>query len=363
LSTLFTETRIGKMRLKNRFIRSATWENLATEDGHMTDKLYAIYEELAKGEVGLIVTGYANIVEEEKPNAGMMGMYNDSFIDEYKKLTELVHSNDAKIVMQLAYGGTKTTHNVGERVIYAPSEVCERGTQTLGKAMTKDEIDYIIKAFAQASRRAQQSGFDGVEIHAAHSYLINQFLSPYYNQRQDEYGGSLDNRIRLLVEIYAEIRKLVGNEYPILVKLTASEFFDGGLTFDETRIICKKLAAIGVDAIIISGNIHGKASTMIGESFDGYNIQQQGYFHEYGQVISAEVNVPIITVGGLSDISAIEEIANTTNIQCFAISRPLLAEPHLIKRWKEGNRAPVDCERCSKCRTRRGNFCVVHKKR
>jgi 2,4-dienoyl-CoA reductase-like NADH-dependent reductase (Old Yellow Enzyme family) len=98
-------------------------------------------------------------------------------------------------------------------------------------------------------------------------------------------------------------------------------------------------------------------------SFDGYNIQQQGYFHEYGQVISAEVNVPIITVGGLSDIRAIEEIANTTNIQCFAISRPLLAEPHLIKRWKEGNRAPVDCERCSKCRTRRGNFCVVHKKR
>jgi 2,4-dienoyl-CoA reductase-like NADH-dependent reductase (Old Yellow Enzyme family) len=363
LSTLFTETRIGKMRLKNRFIRSATWENLATEDGHMTDKLYAIYEELAKGEVGLIVTGYANIVEEEKPNAGMMGMYNDSFIDEYKKLTELVHRNNTKIVMQLAYGGTKTTHNVGKRVIYAPSEVCERGTQTLGKAMTKDEIDYIIKAFAQASRRAQQSGFDGVEIHAAHSYLINQFLSPYYNQRQDEYGGSLDNRIRLLVEIYAEIRKLVGSEYPILVKLTASEFFDGGLTFDETRIICKKLAAIGVDAIIISGNIHGKASTMIGESFDGYNIQQQGYFHEYGQVISAEVNVPIITVGGLSDISAIEEIANTTNIQCFALSRPLLAEPHLIKRWKEGNRAPVDCERCSKCRTRRGNFCVVHKKR
>ncbi len=363
MSTLFTETRIGKMRLKNRFIRSATWENMATEDGHMTDKLYAIYEELAKGEVGLIVTGYANIVEEEKPNAGMMGMYNDSFIDEYKKLTELVHRNDAKIVMQLAYGGTKTTHNVGKRMIYAPSEVCERGTQTLGKAMTKDEIDYIIKAFAQASRRAQQSGFDGVEIHAAHSYLINQFLSPYYNQRQDEYGGSLDNRIRFLVEIYAEIRKLVGNEYPILVKLTASEFFDGGLTFDETRIICKKLAAIGVDAIIISGNIHGKASTMIGESFDGYNIQQQGYFHEYGQVISAEVNVPIITVGGLSDISAIEEIANTTNIQCFAISRPLLAEPHLIKRWKEGNRAPVDCERCSKCRTRRGNFCVVHKKR
>lgn len=363
LSTLFTETRIGSMALKNRFIRSATWENMATEDGHMTDKLYAIYEELAKGEVGLIVTGYANIVEEEKPNAGMMGMYNDSFIDEYKKLTELVHINDSKIVMQLAYGGTKTTHNVGERVIYAPSEVCEKGTQTLGKAMTKDEIDYIIQAFAQASRRAQESGFDGVEIHAAHTYLINQFLSPYYNRREDKYGGSLDNRMRLLLEIYAEIRKVVGDEYPILVKLTASEFFEGGLTFDETRIVCQKLEAIGVDAIIISGNIHGKANTMIGEAFDGYTLQQEGYFHEYGHIISEEVNVPVITVGGLTDIDAIEEIANNTNIQYFALSRPLLSEPHLIKRWKEGNRAPVECERCSKCRTKRGNFCVVNKKR
>lgn len=363
MSTLYKETRIGNMTLKNRFIRSATWENMATDEGHMTDKLYAIYEELAKGEVGLIITGYANIVEEEKPNAGMMGMYNDSFIDEYKKLTELVHTYDAKIAMQLAYGGTKTTHNVGERVIYAPSEVCEIGTQTLGKAMSQDEIDYIVQAFAQASRRAQQSGFDGVEIHAAHTYLINQFLSPYYNRREDQYGGSLDNRMRLLLEIYAEIRKLVGDEYPILVKLTASEFFEGGLTFAETRVICKKLETIGVDAIIISGNIHGKASTMIGECFDGYTIQQEGYFHEYGQVISEEVNVPVITVGGLTDIAAIEEIADKTNIQYFALSRPLLSEPALIKRWKDGDRSPVECERCSKCRTRRGNFCVVNKDR
>ncbi|MGR5140182.1 NADH:flavin oxidoreductase [Photobacterium sp. DNB23_23_1] len=363
MSTLFSETRIGRMTLKNRFMRSATWENMATEDGHMTDKLYAIYEELAQGEVGLIVTGYANIVEEEKPNAGMMGIYNDSFIDEYKKLTELVHLNDSKIVMQLAYGGTKTTFNLGDRVILAPSEVPEIGTQTLGKAMTKDDIDYIVKAFAEASLRAQKSGFDGVEIHAAHTYLINQFLSPYYNRREDEYGGSLENRMRFLMEIYAETRKLVGDEFPILVKLTASEFFEGGLTFDETRIVCQELEKVGVDAIIISGNIHGKANSMIGQSFDGHTLQAEGYFHEYGHAISQEVNVPVITVGGLTDIAAIEKIAANTTIQYFALSRPLLSEPHLIKRWKEGDRAPVECERCSKCRTKRGNFCVVNKER
>ncbi|OZS41667.1 NADH:flavin oxidoreductase [Photobacterium sanguinicancri] len=363
MSILFSQGRIGNMTLKNRFVRSATWENMATEDGHMTDKLYAIYEELAQGEVGLIVTGYANIVEEEKPNAGMMGMYNDSFIDEYKKLTELVHTNDSKIVMQLAYGGTITTYNVGERIIFAPSDVPEMGTKTQGKAMTKDEIDYIVEAFAQASRRAQESGFDGVEIHAAHTYLINQFLSPYYNRREDQYGGSLENRMRFLVEIYTAIRKLVGDDFPILVKLTATEFFEGGLTFDETRIICKQLEAIGVDAIIISGNIHGKANDMIGQQFDGYTLQEEGYFHQYGDVISQDVSVPVITVGGLSDVDAIEAIAENTNIQYFALSRPLLAEPHLIKRWQSGDKAEVDCERCSKCRTRRGNFCVVYKKR
>jgi len=363
LSTLFTETHIGKMTLKNRFMRSATWENMATEDGHMTDKLYAIYEELAQGEVGLIVTGYANIVEEEKPNAGMMGMYNDSFIAEYQKLTQLVHDNDSNIVMQLAYGGTKTTHDLGERVIYAPSEVPEKGTQTLGKAMTKDEIDYIVDAFAQASLRAQKSGFDGVEIHAAHTYLINQFLSPYYNQREDEYGGSLENRMRFLLEIYTSTRKLVGDDFPILVKLTASEFFEGGVTFDETRSVCKKLEEIGVDGIVVSGNIHGKADTMIGEYHDGFTIQAEGYFHEYGHAISQDVNIPVITVGGLTDFDAIEAIANNTGIEYFALSRPLLSEPHLVKRWKEGDRSPVECERCSKCRTKRGNFCVVNKDR
>ncbi len=187
--------------------------------------------------------------------------------------------------------------------------------------------------------------------------------SPYYNRREDEYGGSLENRMRFLLDIYAKMRQVVGDDYPILVKLTACEFFDGGLSFAETRAICKKLQAVGVDAIEISGNIHGKAESLVGQRFDGYQIHKQGYFLEYGKVISAEIDVPVITVGGLADIETIEEIARQTNIQYFAIARPLLSEPHLIKRWKAGDRRPGICEKCSKCRTRRGNFCVVHNKR
>ncbi|WP_261815605.1 NADH:flavin oxidoreductase [Vibrio gallicus] len=363
MSKVFTQTQIGNLTLKNRFVRSATWENMATEEGHMTDKLYGIYKELAEGGVGLIVTGYANIVPEEKPNAGMMGMYDDSFIEEYQALTDLVHQRDSKIVMQLAYGGTKTTYNLGERVIFAPSNVPEKGTNTQGKAMTLDEIDYIVQAFAKATLRAKQSGFDGVEIHGAHTYLINQFLSPYYNQRTDQYGGSLENRMRFLIEIIEQSRKLVGESFPILVKLTATEFFEGGLTFYETRVICKKMEQIGVDGLIISGNIHGKAIDMVGQSFDGHTLQQEGFFHQYGAVISQDVNIPVITVGGLTDIAAIEQIAESTNIQCFALSRPLLSEPDLVNRWQSGDRSESLCETCSKCRTKRGNFCIVNKER
>jgi 2,4-dienoyl-CoA reductase-like NADH-dependent reductase (Old Yellow Enzyme family) len=261
--------------------------------------------------------------------------------------------------MQLAYGGTKTTYNVGNRVIYAPSEVPERSTNVLGKPMTKEDIIYIIDAFAKASKRAKEAGFDGVEIHGAHTYLINQFLSPYYNRRSDEYGGSLENRMRFLIEIYNKIRETVGKDFPILVKLTATEFFEGGLTFNETKLICKKLESIGIDAIEISGNIHGKAKSMVGEIFDNYELKEEGYFLEYAKIISELVNIPIITVGGFRDYNNMEKILNETNIDYFALSRPLLAEPNLIKRWKDGDKSKAKCVRCSKCRTKDGNYCIV----
>lgn len=361
MKRLFEEAKIGNILLKNRFIRSATWENMTTKDGHMTEELYNIYEKLASSDVGLIITGYANIIKEEQPNPGMMGIYNDSFINEYKKLTELVHQYDSKIIMQIAYGGTKTNYKVGKRLIYAPSEIPERSTNVTGKVMTKDEIELVINAFADAAKRIQESGFDGIEIHGAHTYLINQFLSPYYNKRTDEYGGSLENRMRFLVEIYNKIREKVGNDFTILVKLTASEFFEGGLSFDETRLICKKLESIGVDAIEISGNIHAKAKSMVGQVFDGHQIRKEGYFVEFAKIISSEVNVPIITVGGFKDINEIEKILNESNIKLFALSRPLLAEPHLIKRWKSGYKKEAICLSCSKCRTKEGNFCVIYK--
>ena len=361
MNKIFDNIQIGKLDIRNRLVRSATWENMATETGHMTEKLYNIYEELADSEIGLIITGYANVVKEEKPNPGMMGIYEDSFIEEYKVLTDLVHQKGSKIVMQIAYGGTKTTYNVGERIIFAPSEVAELGTNTLGKEMTLEEIKEMVVAFGQAARRVRESGFDGVELHAAHTYLINQFLSPYYNRRTDEYGGNLENRMKFLVEVCQEMKKQTAEDYPLIVKLTATEFIENGQTFEDTKIIAKKLEEIGVTAIELSGNIHGKASKMSGEVFDGYEIKKEGYFTEYAKVISEEINIPVITVGGFREPGQIEELLNESKIEAIAISRPLICEPNLAKRWAEGDIRKAKCVSCSRCRTSEGNYCTVFK--
>lgn len=361
MKKIFEPSAIGTMVLKNRLIRSATWENMTTPDGHMTEQLYALYETLAASEVGMIITGYANIVAEEQPNPGMMGIYDDSFIEEYQKLTQLVHQQGSKIVMQLAYGGTKTTYKVGERVIFAPSEVPERSTKVAGKAMTKEEIQYIIGAFGKAAARAKAAGFDGVELHGAHTYLINQFLSPYYNRRTDEYGGSLTNRMRFLMEIYEEVRSRVGEDFPILVKLTCSEFFEGGLDFTEAMAICKAVAQKGADAIELTGNIHGKANKMTGEVYDNHQIAKEGYFLDYAKEAAEALAIPVIAVGGFRTLEMIEQVIGETAIDYVALSRPLLAEPSLIRRWKAGDRKKAKCVSCSRCRTAEGNYCVVFK--
>lgn len=362
MSKLFEKVNLLGFETKNRFVRAATWENYATEDGHITDKLFEIYKNLAKNEVGTIITGYANIVKEEKPNAGMMGIYDDSFIEEYKKLTSICHKYNSKIILQLAYGGTKTTYNVGERTIFAPSVVKELSTGTVGVEMTKNDIEYIIDSFAKSAKRAKESGFDGVEIHGAHTYLINQFLSPYYNKRTDEYGGSIENRFRFLKNIYLRIREEVGNNYSVLVKITATDFFEGGLTFEETKKLCIMLEELGVTALEVSGNIHGKAKGMVGEVFDGIAIEKEGYFINYAKEIKRLVNIPIITVGGFTTLKGIEEKFEETGIDFFGLSRPLISEPDLIKQWKNDKNKKARCIRCSKCRTSEGNYCTIFDK-
>ncbi|WP_034440411.1 NADH:flavin oxidoreductase [Clostridium ihumii] len=370
MKSLFDKTKLLDMEMKNRFIRGALWEALASNDGHLTKELSDVYEELAKGGVGTIITGYAFVTKGEQPNEGMMGIYDDSFIEEYKCFTDKIHSYGANIIMQIVYGGFMTNYNVGKRTIWGPSTMQNEVTKTLAKEMTKDEIKYLVDAYAEAANRVKRSGFDGVEIHSGHGYLLSQFLSPYYNKRTDEYGGCIENRGRIIFEIYEAIRKKVGKDFPILIKLNSSDYVkEGGLTKEDSLFVATKLSEMGIDAIEVTGgnesikevvdNNLGAARTKVVTS-----KERESYFKDYATELAEKVNVPVILVGGNRHFEVMEELLNETKIEYFTLSRPLTAEPDLINKWKNtDNKKKPKCVSCNMCYNTPGKRCIMNIKR
>jgi 2,4-dienoyl-CoA reductase-like NADH-dependent reductase (Old Yellow Enzyme family) len=356
----FEETRIKSMKLKNRLVRSATWENMADEKGHMTDDLFSVYEGLARGGVGMIITGYAFILREEQPNPGMMGIYDDTFIDEYRRLTDMVHSHGSKIVMQIVYGGSFSGYPAEGRLIWSPSGVADLATSIVPKPMSKEEIRRLITAFGDAANRVKDAGFDGVQIHGAHSYLLSQFMNPYYNRRTDEYGGSIENRARIILEVYEEIRQRVGADYPVLIKINSEDFIEGGATREDSFALSKMLDERGIDAIEISGGGAGSGEKIpVRRKID--SREKEGYHAPHAARIAEQINAPVLVVGGLRSLEVIEELLEKTSIALFSLSRPLLAEPDLPNRWQSNNRAKSRCVSCNGCAKMPpgGNRCVV----
>lgn len=362
MKELFEKTSINGLELKNRFIRSATWERMADDKGHLTERLLNVYEKLAEGGAAAIITGYAFVVEDEQPNARMMGIYNDSFIEEYKKLTDAVHKRGSKIILQIVYGGSFTWYNTGERVIWGPSAVTNKVSNVTPKEMTLEEIRILIEAFGDAALRAKKSGFDGVEIHGAHSYLLNMFLSPFFNVRGDQYGGSAENRARIIYDIYDNTRAKTGKEFPILIKLNCSDFMgDKGFTFAECKEICRNLAAKGIDAIEISGGPVFRAPKPEKDpsGFPEESIGKESYFAAYAKEIARTVDIPVILVGGNRSVETMENILTDSSVEYFSISRPLLSEPDLINKWSGERSYKPRCISCNKCFDENGNTCYL----
>jgi len=359
MKTLFDETVLGGIKLKNRFIRAATWENMADRQGRMTDKLTKVYEDLAKGGVGLIITGYARVMQDEQPRPGMMGIYDDSFIEEYKNLTEMIHKNGCKIILQIAYGGSNTDYKVKDRKIWGPSAVAHQVYGTVPNEMTKEDIRMLGNAFTSAAERAQASGFDGLEYHASHGYLLSQFLTPFYNKRNDEYGGAIENRARIIYEIYEQSRNRVGSNFPLIIKLHCSDFMEQGFTFEESKIVCQELAKRGIDAIEISGGNFFSPPEVSPVRMNIKSPEEESYFREYAAEIARIVNVPIILVGGNKSFEVMAGILSNSEIEYFSLSRPLLSEPDLINKWKIDSRTKARCMSCNKCWDDNGNTCVI----
>jgi 2,4-dienoyl-CoA reductase-like NADH-dependent reductase (Old Yellow Enzyme family) len=362
MKQLFEKSSINGLELKNRFIRSATWERMADGNGHLTEKLIKVYEDLADGGAAAIITGYAYVMKDEQPNPNMMGIYDDSFIEEYSELTETIHNKGSRIILQIVYGGSYTWFNASERVIWGPSAVTNKFSNVTPEEMSKDDIQTLIEAFGDAALRAKKSGFDGVEIHGAHGYLLNMFLSPFFNIREDEYGGSSENRARIIYEIYDNARIKAGEDFPILIKLNCSDFNgDKGFTFEECKTLCRKLEQKGINAIEISGGTVFKAAKPEKDpsGFTGNLMKNESYFAEYAKEIAEIVDVPVILAGGNRSIDGMENILLNSRIEYFSISRPLLSEPDLINKWDKDRTVKPRCTSCGKCFNENGNRCIL----
>lgn len=361
MNTLFDKTTLANMNLKNRFFRSATWEAMADSKGHLTDKLYDVYENLAKGGVGTIITGYSFVTEGEQPNPGMMGIYNDSFIEEYREFTDRIHRIETNIILQIAYGGSRSSFNLGKRIILGPSAVTQSQHGVTPKEASKEEIRGLIKSFADASLRAKKAGFDGVQFHAAHGYLYSQFLSPYYNRRTDEYGGCIENRARIIFETLAAVRENVGSDFPILIKINFSDCTEEGFSFEDCRYVCKRLEELGIDGIEISGVVGAKPEDKTLSKDMLKTLEVESYYWKYAAQIAEEVKIPIILVGGNRSLELMNEILENTGIHYFSLSRPFIREPDLINRWSREDKSKAKCISCDKCYTPQGNSCIFNR--
>ncbi len=332
---VFETATIGSMNMKNRIFRAATGDAHAV-NGHYTAQDFAWYEEMADSGVGAIISGLANVCDYPmRDEPGMLGIYDDSFIEEYAKLADMVHQKGSRLIIQLVHCGSNTY--VKGQTIFAPSAVTNPMSGAEPVEMTGDDIDRIRESFVCAAVRAKEAGCDGVEIHGAHGYLLHEFLSPYYNKRTDEYGGSLENRCRLLTEICVGIRKATDPQFPILVKINCNDAVPG-ITNGDFLETGRLLEAAGASAIEVSGSWKS-------------NKSWQPYFLTETKELAKVLDIPVILTGGVRDLPELETILAESEILFAGMCRPFIVEPKLLERWQSGNLGRSWCRSCNACMT------------
>lgn len=346
MKTIFDEVEMHHLKMKNRLVRSATWEAMCSKSGEIPDGLTDIYEELAKGGIGMIITAFDSVSDLDGMNhemvPDMMRISNDTLIHGHQKLTDAVHRCGCPIITQLALGEYCSEDAQGNILTVEPDQ------------MTKADIRDVIRLFRDAAVRAGKAGYDGVQIHGAHGFFLSRFLSPLYNHRIDEYGGSAENRSHLIVDILHAIREAVP-EMHISVKINCSDFISGGLDVDESMAECLYFAEEGIDSIEVSGNGTSRRGIRPGEG--------EGYFMDFAAELASRTDVPVILVGGNRSIGYMEKILNMSGIECLSLSRPLIREPGLPNRWKEGDSAPSKCISCNMCYETLNHRCFFAKLR
>jgi 2,4-dienoyl-CoA reductase-like NADH-dependent reductase (Old Yellow Enzyme family) len=350
------------MSLSNRFVRSATWEGVADKDGSVSRKLTDMMIGLSTGQVGLIISGYAFVTREGQSSPGQLGAYDDSFFSKLRDMALAVHSAGGKMALQLVHAGCNANSNLTGLERIGPSVVKREGQVRCREADRKD-IEVIISAFAQAAGRAKRAGFDAVQIHAAHGFLLNQFLSPAFNKRKDEYGSNFENRVRLVLEVVKSVREAVGSEYPVLIKLNSEDFLEGGMTREEAVRVAVLLEKASADAIELSGGTMASPEKFIPPRPGRLRTQEQEvYYLEAARLYKQKVSIPLMLVGGIRSYDVAEGLVRNGIADYISMSRPLICEPSLVRRWREGDRRTSECISDNACfapaSDGRGIFCV-----
>jgi len=358
MNNLFQSISLGSIVIKNRFVRSATHDFMGNLDGTISDQEIELYKTLAKNDVGLIITAHAYVQHPlGRVAPGQNALYDDQMIEGYRKLANAVHEHGTKLVVQISHAGRQSFSVPKEGMDpVAPSAVIDSSTGTLPRALTDKEIWELIDCYVAAMARVKEAGCDGVQLHIAHGYLLSAFISPYTNRRTDQWGGNIENRTRILKEIMIRSKDIIGEEFPVLVKLNSTDGFEGEgyLTLNDVVYTAKLLDSLGVAAIEVSGCIQ--------EANRGYAKpkidipQKEAYFSAAAKTIKEAVSCPIILVGGLRSLAVMEAIIADGIADLIALSRPFAKEPDLVRRLRDGQ-AKVTCVSCNACFNPKGFKC------
>ena len=376
------------MEIQNRFVHSATYECMADINGEVTDKLIKRYRQIVKGGVGLIIPGYLFIMPNGRAVHYQTGIYNDDMIEGLKKLVDAVHNEGGKIAFQLAHSGRQTTKDAIGQTPLAPSKgPMDSIYMVKPKEMMEEEIQEVISAFGTAAFRANEAGADGVQIHAAHGYLVNQFLSPFFNKRTDSWGASDENRFRFIKEVVLEVKKNISDEMSILIKLNTQDYTPKeGITLELAQKYSAWLAELPIDGLEVScGTISYSMFNMVRgdvpieeivfnfpwwrkilgkmmlKKMEGKFDLEEGYNLEAAKLIKPVIGeIPLLVVGGLRKVAHMEEVIKNGFADFISMSRPFIREPNIVSRIREGKADAVACVSCNKCFAAAANYIPVH---
>ncbi|WP_425805144.1 NADH:flavin oxidoreductase [Desulfitobacterium sp. Sab5] len=338
---------------KNRIVRSATMDPLGNHDGTISEAQYNLYETLANNNIGLIIGGQIFVTPVGRVGLAENAMCDDRYIDCHKKMVDIVHKAGTKIVAQISHCGAASMSINGNPPV-APSPIPYAGSSIVPRELTIPQIDVIIQQFIDAAERCKKIGYDGIQVHCAHQYLLSEFVNPVYNKRNDEYGGSIENRFKITEKIIIGIVKELGDKYPVFLKINSNIEENDEDYYKDLVYVAQKCKEMGVEAI----------------EYSGYNFTPLGrkglhnYYMERVSAVRKEVDIPAVLVGGIRNFKDIDEIIGS-GIEMVSLSRPFICEPDLVTRLISGQEE-TQCTSCSKCfylYKKEGRRCIFHEKK